>query len=110
MASSDSRRAALRRSKLPGVLPPPELTELPALPQTPRAYGWRNPINSVDYNRDAWEIYYVEPGGSVTVVFLRRVSGDQFRLWRGGQVEAQGFDVAGAADAFGVAVSMLPPH
>ena len=107
MASTDSRRAALRRSKLPGVLPPAELAELPALPQSLRAYGWRNPINAVDYDRDQWEIYYVEPSGSVTVAHLRRVSGDQFRLWRGGRVEAQGFDVAGAADAFAVAVAML---
>lgn len=110
MPSRHAQAAALRRSKLPGVLPPAELAELPELPQEPTEYKWRNPINERDYDRDTWELFYTTPEQSITVVQVSRVDGDLFRLWGRGQTGRHGFDIVGAKDAFAVAVSMIRPR
>jgi len=107
MPSLHAQAAALRGSQLPAVLPPPELVQLPALSQELRVYGWRNPINDRDYDRDTWEVYYVTPEQSVTVVQVSRLSGDRFRLWGRGQSSRQGFDVDGVENAFAAALAMV---
>jgi hypothetical protein len=77
MPSKAAHRAALRRSKEPGVIAPAELPDLPALPP---GHGWRNPMREYDYVRDEWELYRMHTAASITLAVIHRLNDGRFSV------------------------------
>jgi hypothetical protein len=76
MPSRHAHRAALRRTKEPSCIPPPELPDLPALPP---GCGWLNPVVGARFEREEWAIIRVTPAGGVRLATVRR-DGTVFRV------------------------------
>ncbi len=68
MPSRSAHRAALQRSKEPGVIAPEGL----ALPGLPAAMNWHNPVVGENINRGEWQILRVGPGGADVLASVRR--------------------------------------
>ena len=100
MPSRSAHRHALRRSKEPLVIAPPELPDLPLLPD---GHGWRNPMRDYHYVRDEWELYRMHPQASITLAVIRRCdSGTYFVRLAGAALAAA--DLQGTAqEAFDLA-------
>jgi len=73
MPSRSAHRAALQRSKEPGVIAPEGLS----LPDLPAAMNWHNPVVGENINRGEWQILRVGPGGAdVLASVMRNGAGD----------------------------------
>lgn len=72
MPSRHAHRAALRRSKEPGCIPPANLVDMPAVPS---GCGWRNPMRGYDFDRSEWELYRVHAAGSDRLALVKAVPG-----------------------------------
>lgn len=99
MPSRAAHRAALQRTKEPSLVAPDGVT----LPELPEPHAWRNPVHGDCYDRGEWEIYRVEPGGSVTVARVRASGAESYAvdLRSAGVTESrtcgpEAFDVAAA--------------
>jgi hypothetical protein len=77
MPSKAAHRAALRRSKEPGVIAPAELSDLPLLPPD---HGWRNPMREYDYVRDEWELYRMGVHASITLAVIHLLDAGSFSV------------------------------
>ena len=79
---------------------PPELPELPLLPE---GHGWRNPMRDYHYVRDEWELYRMHPQASITLAVIRRCDSRTYSVHLAGTAFAVA-DLAGSAqEAFDLA-------
>ena len=93
MPSRHAHRHALRRSKEPLVITPPELDHLPELPAD---HGWRNPLEGKYFNRDKWTLYRLACCGSTDIARVVKVEEIVFECRRAAPVEGP-FACRGAA-------------
>ena len=100
MPSRSAHRHALRRSKEPLVIAPPELPDLPLLPE---GHGWRNPMRDYHYVRDEWELYRMHPHAAITLAVIRRCDSQTYSVRLAGAAVAAA-DISGSAqEAFDLA-------
>lgn len=68
MPSRSAHRAALQRSKEPGVIAPEGVT----LPVLPRGMNWNNPVIGEKVDREQWDVLRVGAGDSDVLARVRR--------------------------------------
>ena len=79
---------------------PPELPELPLLPE---GHGWRNPMRDYHYVRDEWELYRMHPQASITLAVIRRCDSGTYSVHLAGAAFAAADLTRSAQEAFDLA-------